>query len=101
MIQYLDLDLTDYELLRSSRDYIIFRSNNDCIIFIIFRFNRINISNRYNIFSRYNRNYLNEYIGRGTDILSSVKNNCRNLCRCTIYNIVSLASGVRVKSKLT
>ena len=34
--------------------------------------------------------YLSERIGRGTDILSSVKHNCRNIFRCTIYNIFSL-----------
>ena len=33
---------------------------------------------------------LSEWVGQGTDILSSVKHNCRNMFCCSIYNIFSL-----------
>ena len=44
--------------------------------------------------------YLSEWVGCGTDILSSVKHNCRNIFRCTIYTIFTLVYGVTVKGKL-
>ena len=37
--------------------------------------------------------YLSEWVGRGTDTISSVKHNYRNIFICTIYNIFSLVYG--------
>ena len=40
-------------------------------------------------YTSYIYEYIFEWVGRGTDVLSSVNYNCRNIYCCTIYNIFS------------